>query len=62
MLSRIIVPLLAAAVLMFACGPRTSSPVASARPKVGVEQGVTSHVMVDTARGVVRFAIEVWVF
>ena len=59
MLSRSIVPLLAAAVLMFACGPRTPSPVASARPKVAAEQGVTSHVMVDTSRGVVRFAIEV---
>ena len=59
MLSRIIVPLLAAAVLMFACGPRTSSPVARVRPMVGAEQGVTSHVIVDTSRGVVRFAIEV---
>jgi hypothetical protein len=59
MLSRIIVPLLAAAVLMFACGPRTPSPVAGVRPPVGGQKGVTSHVMVDTARGVVRFAIEV---
>jgi hypothetical protein len=59
MLSRIIVPLLAAAVLVFACGPRTPSPVAGMRPPVGGQKGVTSHVMVDTARGVVRFAIEV---
>ena len=59
MLPRIIVPLMAAAVLVFACGPRTPNPVASARPRSGVEQGVTSHVMVDTARGEVRFAIEV---
>jgi hypothetical protein len=59
MLSRIIVPVLAAAVLMFACGPRTPSPVAGVRPPVGGQKGVTSHVMVDTARGVVRFAIEV---
>ncbi|MDQ8163403.1 MAG: BsuPI-related putative proteinase inhibitor [Gemmatimonadota bacterium] len=59
MLSRIIFPLVAAAVLMFACGPRTPSPVASARPTSGVDRGVTSHVMVDTARGTVRFAIEV---
>ena len=59
MLSRIIVPLLAAAVLMFACGPRTPSPVSSARLKGGAETGVTSHVMVDTAHGIVRFAIEV---
>jgi hypothetical protein len=59
MLSRIIAPLLVAAVLMFACGPRTPSPVFGARPKAGVEKGITSHVMVDTAQGVVRFAIEV---
>ncbi len=44
---------------MFACGPRTPSPVFGARPKAGVEKGITSHVMVDTAQGVVRFAIEV---
>jgi hypothetical protein len=59
MLSRIIAPLLVAAVLMFACGPRTPSPVSGARPKAGAEKGITSHVMVDTAQGVVRFAIEV---
>jgi hypothetical protein len=59
MLPRITVSLLAAAVLAFACGPRSPSPVASAGPRSSVEQGVTSHVMVDTARGVVRFAIEV---
>jgi hypothetical protein len=59
MLSRITVPLVAAAVLVFACGPRTPSPVATARPKVGAEQRITSHVMVDTAQGTVRFAIEV---
>lgn len=59
MLSRIIVPLLAAAVLVFACSPRTPNPVAVARPHAAVEQGVTSHVMVDTTRGEVRFAIEV---
>lgn len=59
MLSRIIAPLIAAAVLMFACGPRTPNPVAAARPKAGADKGVTSHVMVDTAQGTVRFAIEV---
>lgn len=59
MLWRITVPLLAAAGLVFACGPRTPSPTASARPKAGVDKGVTSHVMVDTARGSVHFAIEV---
>jgi hypothetical protein len=59
MLSRITVPLVAAAVLVFACGPRTPSPVATARPKAGAGKGITSHVMVDTAQGTVRFAIEV---
>lgn len=59
MLSRITVPLVAAAVLVFACGPRTPSPVATARPKAGADKGITSHVMVDTAQGTVRFAIEV---
>jgi len=59
MLARITVPLLVAAGLVFACGPRTPSPVANARPKAGADKGVTSHVMVDTARGTVRFAIEV---
>lgn len=59
MLWRITVPLLAAAGLVYACGPRTPSPVANARPKAGADKGVTSHVMVDTANGTVRFAIEV---
>ena len=59
MLARITVPLLAAAGLVFACGPRTPTPVASARPKAGIDKGVTSHVMVDTANGTVRFSIEV---
>lgn len=59
MLPRIIAPLLAAAGLVFACGPRTSSPVATARPKSGADRGLTSHVLVDTAQGRVRFAIEV---
>lgn len=59
MLSRITIPLLAAAGLVFACGPRTPSPLAKARPRAGGDQGITSHVMVDTANGSVRFAIEV---
>lgn len=59
MLSRITVPLLAAAGLVFACGPRTPSPLANARPKTGADRGISSHVMVDTANGSVRFAIEV---
>ena len=47
MLPRIIVPLLAAAALVFACGPRAPKSVANARPRTGIEKGVTSHVMVD---------------
>ena len=57
--SRIIIPLLIAAGLVFACGPRTPNPAALVRPTGAAGKGVTSHVMVDTARGVVRFAIEV---
>lgn len=62
MLARITVPLLAAAVVFFACGPRSPSPLATAKPRMSAHktgQGVVSHVMVDTARGTVRFAIEV---
>jgi len=59
MLQRIIVPVLATAVLVFACGPRAKSPVANARPSATAGHGITSHVMVDTALGNVRFAIEV---
>ena len=59
MLLRIIIPALATAVLVFACGPRAQNPVSSARPKASTGQGVTSHIMVDTAQGNVRFAIEV---
>lgn len=59
MLSRIAVPLLAAAGFVFACGPRTPSPIAGARPRSGADKGIVSHVMVDTAKGTVRFAIAV---
>ena len=59
MLPRIIVPLVLTAGLVFACGPRTPSPSASARPRASVERGVTSNVMVDTSRGEVSFAIQV---
>lgn len=59
MLARITVPLLAAAVVFFACGPRSPSPLAAAKPRASAGKGVVSHVMVDTARGDVRFAIEV---
>ena len=59
MLARIAVPLLAAVVAFFACGPRTPSPLASARPRTTTGKGIISHVMVDTTRGNVRFSIEV---
>lgn len=64
MLPRIIAPLMAAAALVFACGPRTPNTIASARPasqhvKASAPQAVTSVVMVDTTGGTVRFAIEV---
>jgi hypothetical protein len=59
MLSRITIPLFAAAVLVFACGPRTPGPVSDSKPIAKLDKGVTSHVMVDTVRGEVRFAIEV---
>jgi len=58
-ITRLVATLLAAAGLMFACGPRTSSPVAVANPREGADRGVISHVMVDTAGGEVHFAIEV---
>ena len=60
MLARIVLPLVgAAAVLFFACSPRTQSPVSSVRTNAAAKQGLTSHVIVDTTRGSVRFAIEV---
>jgi hypothetical protein len=49
MLPRIAAPLLAAAVLIYACSPRTPA----------AQRGLSSHVMVDTAGGDVRFVIEV---
>ena len=64
MLPRIIAPLLVAAALVFACGPRTPNTIATTRPasahvKASTPPAVTSVVMVDTAGGTVRFAIEV---
>ncbi len=52
------------ALLAYACGPRSGTPVASsrpavARPAVHLDRGITSSVMVDTARGEVRFVIAV---
>ncbi|HYW33153.1 MAG TPA: BsuPI-related putative proteinase inhibitor [Gemmatimonas sp.] len=58
MLPRITAPLLAAVGLaFFACGPRTPTPVATARPRAAAGKGVLSKVLVDTASGSVRFAI-----
>jgi hypothetical protein len=52
------------ALLAYACGPRSGTPVASSRPAAGrpaarLDRGVTSSVMVDTSRGEVRFVIAV---
>ena len=59
MVARLAFPLLVAAGLIFACGPRTQTPVSSVRASSAAHQGLTSHVIVDTTRGSVRFAIEV---
>ena len=59
MLPRITVPLLAAAVVFFACGPRSPNAIATARPRATAGKGVVSHVVVDTTHGKVRFAIQV---
>ena len=59
MLSRITVPLIAAAGLFFACGPRTQSVVGSAKVRARGDTTVAAHVSVDTAQGEVRFAIAV---
>jgi hypothetical protein len=59
MLPRIAVPLLAAAVVFFACGPRSPNAIATARPRTIARKAVVSHVVVDTTNGKVRFAIQV---
>lgn len=65
MLSRAAFPLLASALVVFACGPSKPSPLTTARTgsaqaaKSKKGKGVVSHVRVDTAQGDVRFAIEV---
>lgn len=59
MVSRLTVPLLAAAAVFFACGPRTPSAIAHAGARGAAGKGVVSQVVVDTANGTVRFAIEV---
>ncbi len=61
MLARITVPLLATAVLVFACGPRSHTSAVAARPAVVVDSAVTAAVRVDAAPGsrTVRFALSV---
>jgi hypothetical protein len=59
MLARITLPLIGAAALVFACGPRTPSAIVGAGPRATADSTVTSRVTVDTAGGTVRFAIAV---
>lgn len=59
MLSRIILPCLAAAVLMFACGPKSSGLISSAKIKSRGDTTVATHVSIDTINGQVQFSIAV---
>ncbi len=61
MLSRITVPLLAAAVLIFACGPRSQPSLVAARPAVSADSAVVADVRVDAPAGTrtVRFALSI---
>ncbi len=59
MLARITVALLAAAVLVFACGPRAQSVVGKAKTRAGADTVVAAHVSIDTTAGNVRFAIAI---
>jgi hypothetical protein len=61
MLARITVPLLAAAVLIFACGPRSHPSAVAARPAVGDTSAVVAEVRIDAPAGArsVRFALSV---
>lgn len=59
MLRRIFIPMLAAAGLAFACGPRGSGPLAKVSRASEADGTVVSHVAVDTANGSVGFVIEV---
>jgi len=61
---RVALTMIAVALLAYACGPRSGTPVASsgpavARPAARLDRGVTSNVMIDTASGEVRFVIAV---
>ena len=57
--SRITAPLLAAAGLFFACGPRSQTVVGKAKSRTGADTTVAAHVSIDTTKGEVRFAIAV---
>lgn len=61
MLSRITVPLLAAAVLIFACGPRSYHSAVAARPSIFADSAVVADVRVDMPVGAraVRFVLTV---
>jgi hypothetical protein len=61
MLARITVPLLAAAVLIFACGPRSQPSAVAARPSIFADSAVVADVRVDAPAGArsVRFALSV---
>ena len=60
MLARITVPIVATAVLIFACGPRSQNSLVAARPAV-TDSTVSAIVRVDAAPGArsVRFALSV---
>ncbi len=60
MLARITVPLIATAVLIFACGPRNQNSLVAARPAV-TDSVVSATVRVEAAPGArtVRFALSV---
>lgn len=61
MLARITVPLLAAAVLIFACGPRSQPSAVAARPSIFADSAVVADVRVEAPVGArsVRFALSV---
>jgi hypothetical protein len=57
--ARITAPLLAAAGIFFACGPRTQTVVGSTKSRTSADTTVAAHVSIDTTNGEVRFAIAV---
>jgi hypothetical protein len=59
MLPRITISFLAAAVLFFACGPRSPGVVSSVKSRAAGDTTIAAHVSIDTVRGNVHFAISV---